>query len=144
MSTVMQDRFAPYITNILEFDAEHWSILVIMDAINVSIRHEQFEQVNNLIIELGLILLRHYEHETAMMDALDYPNITEHTNEHIRLHNRINEISREVIRSYDSVEAKQYVNTTAASDIESIIFNHMTQHDLKLALWITKNKPDLY
>jgi hemerythrin-like metal-binding protein len=115
-----------------------------MDAINVSIRHEQFEQVNNLIIELGLILLRHYEHETAMMDALDYPNITEHTNEHIRLHNRINEISREVIRSYDSVEAKQYVNTTAASDIESIIFNHMTQHDLKLALWITKNKPDLY
>jgi hemerythrin len=75
-----------YNTGIEQFDMEHHKIVELIDAMFTAIRDKSGKEVVvNVCNDLLSYTVTHFANEEQAMKAVNYPELAEHTAEHIRL-----------------------------------------------------------
>jgi|GEM_PF-817677 len=115
-------------------DAEHWQLAGMFDEFEHCFhRHGAPETVELLVQEALSLANTHFEHEEALMEATDYPEIAEHKFHHRNLRLQYTTLVGDTVahfRSHDPVTLEHL------SHMRHLLSNHIAGPDMALANYL--------
>lgn len=93
-----RDNTQDHIDQLLkEMELEHDQLFQSVDRIKESIGAEDMDEAKRRLIQLQGFQQAHFEHEVALMEQYEYPDIDDHKNTHVELIDALHSINRLII-----------------------------------------------
>lgn len=123
MTSHLDTRFHHYRTGVEQIDAEHYTLLMLMEAIETN-ADATIDENRLQIAAVASLFQQHLQHEEAYMDSIDYPYAVYHKQHHAEF--------LQMLREYTSATPSS-VTRYATRRLSDHFIAHIDQHDIQLA-----------
>ena len=114
-----------------DLDQQHQKLIQLINVLGVSIDQSRGnEYVIKVIAELMKYAEDHFQKEEQLLKDADYPNYTEHANEHIRFRNKVAKYSREMKQDLSPGDNKAFQGTVL-NFMKEWLISHIMSSDKK-------------
>ena len=126
------DSFVHYKTHIQFIDQSHWKILEIMNTINYNAKHGNCARCYELIDDLEVKLLDHFNEEEVMLEDSGYPYLAIHKSYHMQMICDLEKLK-------NLKKQKQIPYQECATYLHDVLVDHIDFHDGQYVEWLNKN-----
>jgi hemerythrin-like metal-binding protein len=128
------ERFQHYKLGHEIIDAEHFEIMLVTEEAMLASKVRDMDALNESVIKIANLCQRHFIHEEALMDKINYPFKDWHKKVHTLISGQLIDMFNRYSQNGNAVQA----HISLMRDLETIIAHHIDETDRQLVEYLNK------